>query len=34
MTLPFIIAANLLASNAEEGKWWFDYLDRVEVILE
>jgi hypothetical protein len=36
MTLPFIIAANLLASNAdaEDGKWWFNYLDRVEAVLE
>jgi hypothetical protein len=36
LTLPFIVAANLLASNAEpeDGRWWFDYLDTVEERLE
>jgi hypothetical protein len=36
VTLPFVIAANLLASSSEavDGNRWFDYLDEVEQRLE
>jgi hypothetical protein len=36
VTLPFIVAANLLASSSEatDGNRWFDYLDEVESRLE
>jgi len=31
---PLTLAAYLLALGAEEGEWWFTYLDRVEAALE
>ncbi|GAA5192456.1 hypothetical protein GCM10023322_52080 [Rugosimonospora acidiphila] len=36
ITLPFIVAANLLASSSEpaDGNRWFDYLDEIEEKLE
>lgn len=36
VTLPFVIAASLLASTTEakDGNRWFDYLDDVEDKLE
>ncbi|MEN3307256.1 MAG: hypothetical protein V7603_3458 [Micromonosporaceae bacterium] len=36
VTLPFIVAANLLASSSEakDGNRWFDYLDEIEERLE
>jgi hypothetical protein len=34
--LTFIVAGTMLASSAKVGpdEWWFDYLDRVEAVLE
>lgn len=32
--IAFVLAANLLASCCREGEYWFDYLDRVEAVLE
>ncbi|BCJ60347.1 hypothetical protein [Micromonospora endophytica] len=33
--LSFIVAGNLLSSQPmPEGKWWFDYLDRIEATIE
>ncbi|QOC90425.1 hypothetical protein [Micromonospora craniellae] len=33
--LSFIVAGNLLSSQPmPEGQWWFDYLDRVEAVIE
>ncbi len=36
IVLPFIVAANLLATSSqpEEGEWWFNYLDKVEAAIE
>ncbi|WP_147252435.1 hypothetical protein [Micromonospora endolithica] len=36
VVLPFIVAANLLATSAspESGEWWFNYLDKVEAAIE
>lgn len=34
VTLPFIIAAYLLAAGCAEGEHWFNYLDRAEAAIE
>lgn len=30
----FVIAAYLLAAGTQKPKWWFEYLDEVEAVLE
>ncbi|GIE80577.1 hypothetical protein Aph02nite_65270 [Actinoplanes philippinensis] len=32
--VAYVLAANLLASYHNDGEWWFNYLDRVELALE
>lgn len=36
VTLPFVVAGNLLGANArvEEGQQWWDYLEAIERALE
>lgn len=36
VTLPFVVAGNLLASHAqvENGQQWWDYLDAIEASIE
>jgi hypothetical protein len=32
--LAYVVAGNLLASLCKDGEWWFNYLDRVEAVIE
>ncbi|MEV0329493.1 hypothetical protein AB0H63_24050 [Micromonospora echinospora] len=33
--LSFVVAANLLSSKPKApGEWWFNYLDKVEAMIE
>jgi hypothetical protein len=34
VSAPFIIAAFALGSAVEPPKWWFEYLDEIEAVLE
>jgi hypothetical protein len=35
VALAFIVTASLLSSRPKQGdEWWFDYLDRVEAVIE
>jgi hypothetical protein len=33
--MMFVVTASLLAGYPKpEGQWWFDYLDRIEAVIE
>lgn len=36
VTLPFVVAGNLLGANAkvEAGQQWWDYLEAIEQLIE
>ncbi|MFK3982186.1 hypothetical protein ACI2K4_17635 [Micromonospora sp. NPDC050397] len=36
VVVPYLTAANLLTtvSKPDQGEWWFNYLDKVEAVIE